>query len=81
MRKVPAELKEQFADGGRLLLSLSTETGQELQLITRTGGSFSTKVLGLRGFSALTGKYGAETAPKRVRRLVLLHEYVNNYLG
>jgi protein-L-isoaspartate(D-aspartate) O-methyltransferase len=58
LRRVPPELKEQLADGGRLLLAVGSEHEQELQLITRQGSSFSTKVLGSGGFSPLRGRYG-----------------------
>jgi protein-L-isoaspartate(D-aspartate) O-methyltransferase len=67
VRQVPPELKEQLADGGRLLLGLGSKDKQELQLITRHGSSFSTKVLGNGGFSALRGRYGIDKASK-VRR-------------
>jgi protein-L-isoaspartate(D-aspartate) O-methyltransferase len=62
LREVPPELKEQLADGGRLLLAVGSKGKQELRLITRRGRDFSTKVLGSGGFSPLRGKYAAQKA-------------------
>jgi protein-L-isoaspartate(D-aspartate) O-methyltransferase len=68
VRQVPPKLKEQLADGGRLLLALGSNEEQELQLITRQGSSFSTKVLGSGGFTALRGRYGMEEGTGEVTR-------------
>ena len=43
---VPAELLEQLADGGRLVIPVGREKGsQELRLIQRQGDEFHTQVL------------------------------------
>ena len=60
LRQIPPELQDQLADGGRMLLAVGSEEKQELQLITREGSGFSTRILGSGGFSPLRGKYGIE---------------------
>ena len=61
VRQIPTEWKEQLADGGRLFLALGSKHKHELQLITRQGSQFTTKVVGPGGFSPLRGKCGEES--------------------
>ncbi len=55
--RVPPPLLAQFADGGRLFLGMGSGAQGELQLITRQGDVFLTKVLGKGGFAPLQGRY------------------------
>lgn len=44
-QQVPAELLNQLAEGGRLIIPVGGEDTQELRLITRTGNEFHTQVI------------------------------------
>jgi len=44
-QRVPQELLNQLADGGRLIIPVGGDDVQELQLIHRSGDSFNTRVL------------------------------------
>ncbi len=44
-QQLPRELLGQLADGGRLVIPVGGEAGQELQLITRTGDDFDIEIL------------------------------------
>jgi protein-L-isoaspartate(D-aspartate) O-methyltransferase len=81
LREVPPELKEQLADGGRLLVSVNSGVGTELQLITRQGRKMVTKVLGPGGFSPLVGRYAVEQAPRRNVGFRMPDEYTKRYGG
>ena len=56
-QQVPQGLMEQLADGGRLIIPVGGEAGQELQLITRQGDDYSVDVLSkVRFVPLLAGK-------------------------
>ncbi|WP_019178262.1 protein-L-isoaspartate O-methyltransferase [Methanomassiliicoccus luminyensis] len=55
---VPQPLKEQLADGGRLLLPLGTRAMQELVMVTRHGDEYRRQELGGVMFVPLIGKHG-----------------------
>jgi len=44
-QQLPRELLGQLAEGGRLVIPVGGEAGQELQLITRTGDDFDIEIL------------------------------------
>jgi len=53
-QQVPAELLDQLADGGRLVIPVGSERGgQELRLIERTGAEYTTHVLAAVNFVPL----------------------------
>ena len=52
-QQVPAELLAQLKEGGRLVIPVGGEGGQELRLITRTADDFTTEVLNLVRFVPL----------------------------
>lgn len=54
----PASLKEQLADGGRLIIPVSVNSHQDLKVITRRGDSFEEESLGGVRFVPLLGEEG-----------------------
>jgi protein-L-isoaspartate(D-aspartate) O-methyltransferase len=56
----PGSLKEQLADGGRLVIPVSVDSHQDLKVITRRGDSFEEKNLGAVRFVPLLGEEGWE---------------------
>lgn len=54
----PASLKEQLADGGRLVIPVSVNSHQDLKVITRRGDSFEEESLGGVRFVPLLGEEG-----------------------
>ncbi len=54
----PGSLKEQLADGGRLVIPVSVDSHQDLKVITRRGGSFEEENLGAVRFVPLLGEEG-----------------------
>lgn len=56
-QQVPVDLLAQLADGGRLIIPVGGEAGQELRLITRHGEDFQTEILQqVRFVPLLSGK-------------------------
>ncbi|MCB1672161.1 MAG: protein-L-isoaspartate(D-aspartate) O-methyltransferase [Pseudomonadales bacterium] len=56
-QQIPGELLGQLADGGRLIIPVGGEAGQDLQLITRHGDEFQTETLQkVRFVPLLSGK-------------------------
>jgi protein-L-isoaspartate(D-aspartate) O-methyltransferase len=55
---VPDSLRQQLADGGRLLIPVGDETGQQLLLIERTGDSWSEDLIDGARFVPLVGEEG-----------------------
>jgi protein-L-isoaspartate(D-aspartate) O-methyltransferase len=56
-QQIPGELFGQLAEGGRLIIPVGGEAGQELQLITRHGDEFHTESLQkVRFVPLLSGK-------------------------
>ena len=56
-QQIPQGLMEQLAEGGRLIIPVGGEAGQELRLITRTGDDFTVDVLSkVRFVPLLAGK-------------------------
>ncbi len=56
----PESLKRQLAEGGRLVIPISANTHQDLEVITRIGDSFREEDLGPVRFVPLLGKEGWE---------------------
>lgn len=56
--RVPLPLKEQLADGGRLVIPVGNQMGQELLRITRRGSAFRKENLGGCRFVNLIGIHG-----------------------
>lgn len=56
--QVPQVLGEQLAEGGRLLIPVGDLYHQDLYLVTKQGGQFSTRVLDPCQFVPLIGAYG-----------------------
>ena len=54
----PESLKDQLADGGRLVIPVSVNSHQDLKVITRRGGTFEEESLGGVRFVPLLGKEG-----------------------
>jgi len=57
-RSVPQPLVDQLADGGRLLIPVGPEDGQELLRIRRTGAGVTREVLHYCRFVPLLGRHG-----------------------
>jgi protein-L-isoaspartate(D-aspartate) O-methyltransferase len=55
---VPDPLRDQLADGGRLLIPIGDETGQRLLLIERRGGSWKEDTVESARFVPLVGEEG-----------------------
>ncbi len=55
---VPKPLTDQLADGGRLVMPLQRESGQELLRMTRRGRALVEETLGPAQFVPLFGKHG-----------------------
>jgi protein-L-isoaspartate(D-aspartate) O-methyltransferase len=55
---VPASLKEQLADGGRLVIPVGANGYQDLMVITRRGGDYERENLGGVRFVPLVGEEG-----------------------
>jgi protein-L-isoaspartate(D-aspartate) O-methyltransferase len=55
---VPPPLMDQLADGGRLVIPVGGEWGQELLRVTRRGGRFDQERLGGCAFVPLVGEHG-----------------------
>ena len=53
--KLPRELMEQLADGGRLVIPVGSRSSQELMKVSRTADSYSVKTLGACRFVPLIG--------------------------
>lgn len=56
--EIPAPLLDQLAEGGRMVLPVGNEEGQNLVCITRKGGKPSVEDLGPCRFVKLVGRYG-----------------------
>lgn len=56
--EVPATLKSQLAEGGRLIIPIGDNHHQQLELVTRQGNEFSTRFLDPCMFVPLVGKHG-----------------------
>lgn len=56
--EIPGPLKEQLADGGRLLLPTGSRSMQELVMVTRRGSEYRQQDLGGVMFVPLIGKFG-----------------------
>src|SRR5436190_9988958 len=54
----PGSLKEQLADGGRLVIPVSVDSHQDLKVITRRGDAFEEENLGAVRFVPLLGEEG-----------------------
>lgn len=54
----PDSLKQQLADGGRLVIPVSANSHQDLKVITRRGNEFEEENLGAVRFVPLVGKEG-----------------------
>ena len=54
----PESLKEQLADGGRLVIPVSVDSHQDLKVITRRGDAFEEENLGAVRFVPLLGEEG-----------------------
>ncbi|MFK7862678.1 MAG: protein-L-isoaspartate(D-aspartate) O-methyltransferase [Pseudohongiellaceae bacterium] len=52
-QRIPQELLEQLADGGRLVIPVGGENDQELTLVTRKGDKFSSEILDVVRFVPL----------------------------
>ncbi len=55
---VPAPLRDQLADGGRLLIPIGDDTGQQLLLIERDGDTWNEDVVERARFVPLVGEEG-----------------------
>jgi protein-L-isoaspartate(D-aspartate) O-methyltransferase len=62
---VPAPLRSQLADGGRLILPVGDSENQELRCIERLGNSYHTRTLEGCRFVPLVGYYGWKEPPSR----------------
>ena len=56
--KTPPALKEQLADGGRLVIPVGGRKGQQLLIITRNGDQFTTEKSTACVFVKLVGEQG-----------------------
>src|SRR6185503_2065030 len=54
----PGSLKQQLADGGRLVIPVSVDSHQDLKVITRRGDAFEEENLGAVRFVPLLGEEG-----------------------
>jgi protein-L-isoaspartate(D-aspartate) O-methyltransferase len=54
----PASLKDQLAEGGRLVIPVSVNSHQDLKVITRRGNNFEEENLGGVRFVPLVGEEG-----------------------
>lgn len=61
----PQPLKEQLAEGGRLILPVGQRRGQMLERITRHGDTWETEQLVPVAFVPLTGEHGWENRDRR----------------
>jgi protein-L-isoaspartate(D-aspartate) O-methyltransferase len=61
----PDSLKTQLADGGRLVIPVSSNAHQDLRVITRRGDTFEEEDLGPVRFVPLLGKEGWDGTPER----------------
>ncbi|MBD3380544.1 MAG: protein-L-isoaspartate(D-aspartate) O-methyltransferase [Candidatus Omnitrophica bacterium] len=57
---IPEPLKEQLADGGKLLIPVGTRYSQSLMEVERSGGTYRTRDLGGCVFVPLIGEHGWE---------------------
>ena len=57
-RRRPISLKQQLAEGGRLVIPISVNAHQDLKVITRRGDAFEEKNLGAVRFVPLMGEEG-----------------------
>lgn len=60
---VPKPLLEQLAEGGRIIIPIGDADSQELQLIEKRGGAFSSKMLEGCRFVPLVGYHGWQKSP------------------
>ena len=58
--RVPEPLKDQLAEGGRLILPVGSQEGQLLELWTRRGGGFAREIVAPVAFVPLLGDEGWE---------------------
>lgn len=56
--QIPSALIDQLSEGGRLVIPVGTREMQNLELIQKTGGATSTRMLDACQFVPLTGKHG-----------------------
>jgi protein-L-isoaspartate(D-aspartate) O-methyltransferase len=63
--EVPEPLLAQLGEGGRMIIPVGDTNNQELQLIEKHGGTFSTKVLEGCRFVPLVGHHGWQKPPLR----------------
>jgi len=61
----PQPLLAQLADGGRMIIPVGGEDNQELRLIEKRAGAFSTKILEGCRFVPLVGHHGWQNSPQR----------------
>jgi len=61
----PQPLLAQLAEGGRMIVPVGDEDGQELRLIEKRAGAFSTKILEGCRFVPLVGHHGWQNFPQR----------------
>src|SRR5215471_8935557 len=61
----PQPLLAQLAEGGRMIVPVGDEDSQELRLIEKHGGAFSTKILEGCRFVPLVGHHGWQNRPQR----------------
>jgi len=61
----PQPLLAQLAEGGRMIIPVGDEDNQELQLIEKHSGAFSTKTLEGCRFVPLVGHHGWQNPPQR----------------
>src|SRR5215467_1934910 len=61
----PQPLLAQLAEGGRMIIPVGDEDNQELQLIEKHAGAFSTKILEGCRFVPLVGHHGWQNPPQR----------------
>ncbi len=59
--RVPAPLKDQLADGGRLVLPVGSQEGQMLEVWRRTGDDFESQRIAPVAFVPLVGEHGWAT--------------------
>jgi len=65
--RVPEVLKDQLAEGGRMLIPVGDLRHQDLLLITRQGNQFTTRVLDPCQFVPLIGTHGWPEKEGRVQ--------------
>lgn len=56
--KIPQPLREQLAEGGRMVIPVQHDDGQHLIRVTRRGDTFAEQDLGAAQFVPLVGKHG-----------------------